>query len=131
MKKAFVFILSALYLTACQKKSDDKDGIVCTAEFRMITLTVSGQGEQSANLDSSYTVRVSTQAKLRPTQQAGNNKYVVLDDSYHTLLKNSQENFRFVGWKNNQIVVDELYTISGDNCHISKKSGADTVAVVE
>ena len=128
MKKIFLLVAAALYLSSCSK-CDDQNDFICTQEFRMVTIKVKSQGDENVTLDSAYTIRQSTNQKIRPEQQAGTDYYVVLDDSYHPQLKNKEDNFRFVGWKNNQVVVDQVYRIGGDNCHISKKSGADSVTL--
>ena len=128
MKKAFLFFIPVLAFTACEK-CDDEDGEVCTDEFRMITLTVKSSSMTAITLDSVYTIRQSTNEKITPQQPMAPGIYVVLDDSYHSKLKKTDDNFRFVGWRSNQIVVDQNFRIAGDNCHITKRSGIDSVMV--
>src|SRR5918993_3089692 len=82
MKKALLFFIPVLAFTACEK-CDDEDGEVCTADFRMITLTVKSSSMTAIALDSVYTIRQSTNEKIRPQQPMAPGVYVVLDDSYH------------------------------------------------
>ena len=126
MKILLTLLSTVILVTACNRCEDE---IICTEEFRMIVLTLKDNSEQPGILDSSYTIRQSTSEKIRPEQSMGAGYYVVLDDAYHPQLKNKEDNFRFVGWKNNTIVVDELYKIAADNCHILKRSGADTLSL--
>jgi len=127
MKKILFALIPALALGACCKCDDGDD--VCTQEFRMITLKVESPTKATVTLDSSYTLRLSNNERIQPQQPMGPGYYVVLDDSYHPKLRKAEDRFRFVGWRNNQVVVDETYNIAGDNCHINKRSGADSVVV--
>jgi len=124
MKKLFLFFLPALWAFSC-----DRNQVVCTMELRMITVHVKNTNGNPAVLDSSYTLRTATNEKIRPEQHGSHGAYVVLDDSYHPVLKRREEHFRFIGWKNNTIVVDLPYTIAGDDCHIGKVAGADSVTI--
>jgi hypothetical protein len=127
MKKMFFALLPVLALAACSKC--DEDDNICTNEFRMIILKVESPSKAPVTLDSAYTIRLSNNDRFRSQEQTAPGSYVVLDDSYHPKLKKAEDNFRFVGWRNNQIVVDQTYRISGDNCHINKRTGADSVVV--
>ena len=103
--------------------------MVCTEEFRMITLQVGNDSHLPATLDEVYTLRTGSTQKLYFDQPFTEGRYVVLDDSYHSHLKNKEADFRFIGIKNNTVVVDQVFRIAGDNCHIIKKSGPDGVMV--
>ena len=126
MKKIFLIIFPAVLILACNRS---KGPSICTDDFRMITLVIKHSSGQLAVLDSSYTVRVNTGEKIRPQQNMGMGYYVVLDDGYQPILKNREEDFRFVGWKNNIIVADQVYRIGADNCHIYKKTGLDSLVL--
>ena len=128
MKKNLLAFLPLLTLAACCKEEAGNDDI-CTQELRMITLHITSATKAPILLDSSYTVRLSTNERIYPQQQMTPGRYVVLDDSYHPKLRKAEDDFRFVGWRNNQVVVSETYRIAGDNCHIDRRSGADSVVV--
>lgn len=129
MKKVFLLVVPVLFAAACNKCDDPNNGIICTQEFRMITLKAQNGASHPVTLDSFYTTRQSNGQRIQSQQQAGPGYYVVLDDSYHAQLKNSEDNFRFVGWKGGQVSIDQVYRIAGDHCHIYKKSGVDSVVV--
>jgi hypothetical protein len=126
MKKVFLLLVPVIALAGCIKCYDDG---VCTEEFRTIGLKVESPNKTPVALDSSYTIRVSNNERIRPQQSTMAGYYVVLDDSYHAKLKKAEDDFRFVGWRNNQVVVDQAFRIAGDNCHIIKRSGPDSVTV--
>lgn len=128
MKKIAALLLPVAFLASCSK-CDDVDGVVCTQELRMITLKVKSPNDAVITLDSSYTIRQSNNERIQNMSPISPGVYVVLDDSYHRRLVRSEDNFRFVGWKNGQTVVNQTYRIAGDDCHIYKKSGVDSVVV--
>ena len=116
MMKALIFLLLSL-LASCITR---KDQVMCTEEFRSVTITVHGD-----TLDAHYTVRVSTGDTVF---SAGitfpwSGVYVVLDDSYRQPIENRTEDFRFTGYVGDTLVVDEIFRISADRCHISYVSG--------
>lgn len=126
MKTLFVLFITGVLISACTRCGDE---IICTDDLRMILLNVQGTGEQTGILDSAYTIRQSTGEKIRYPQPLGPGHYVVLDDTYQPELRNQEDMFRFIGWKNNAIVVNEEFIIGADNCHIFKRSGADSIRI--
>jgi hypothetical protein len=126
-KIILLFAFLCVFLGSCEKCDDEQ--LICTEEFRMVTIKLKNALAGPIVLDSSYTIRQSNNERIRPEQQVLPGSYVVLDDSYHYKLKNQEDNFRFYGWKNNQLIADQLFRIGGDNCHINKISGADIFVV--
>jgi hypothetical protein len=115
ISSALVFVL--LLSFQCKKET------ACTMEFRTVGIQVIGD-----TLDDFYTIRNLNGDTLRYENYGfEENYYTVLDDNFHVYLKNATENFTFVGIINGQKVVDEAFTIRGDDCHIDKVSGAVTV----
>lgn len=82
-------------------------------------------------LDTFYTVRLSTGDTIRPIsgRQFFENTYSVLDDNYQPQLMNAQDSFRFYGIIQNQQVVNELFTIKADRCHIDYVSGRTEITL--
>jgi hypothetical protein len=80
--------------------------------------------------DDAYTINVSSGETIHlEANGAGVGHYTVLDDSYRKKLQNRTDRFQFVGIKNNQRIVEELYSISADCCHVSKVSGRTEVVL--
>jgi len=121
MRNVYLLLICLfLFFSSC----DDIQN-ACTNEFRTIGLNVNGQ-----SLSEHYTIRINNNDTLRfenygfyPTD----NYYVVIDDSYHHLLKNQAENFRFIGLINDSVVVNEVYFIKSDGCHVEKLNGVEEV----
>ena len=101
------------------------DPMACTEELRIISIEVTGEV-----LDETYTIRQASgdTVAVGDTSDLGIfNAYVVLDDSYKDELEGEEEPFRFVGLQNGNVLVDELFEIGADQCHIYKVSGKDKV----
>ena len=104
------------------QKEDCPPGIMCTEEFRMITLKVNGN-----KLDEAFTVDQKSKKTVKVADDMSGDSYVVLDDTYVKTLLNGRGNFRFIGKINGKTVVDASFVISADCCHITKVSGPETV----
>lgn len=115
----FLLILAIIMFVSCKSESQN-NSVVCTMEFRTITINVQGD-----TLDHFYTIKVTSgdTIRLNSGNTFGSNTYPVLDDSYQSNIANRTEQFRFVGLKNNAIIVDELFTIKADLCHIEYVNG--------
>lgn len=114
---------STILLSGCQDEQSQQ-GVICTEEFRSTTLYVPG-----APLTESFTVRLSNSDTIRIKGNADFRQgyYVVLDDNYQAKLENQQDNFRFIGKRGNELVVQEDYVFKADQCHITKVSGKNSL----
>ena len=114
--------------SSCEKCGEDQE--ICTEEFRRVNIFIDNTTQIPISLDEAYTLRGSGTQKILFDQSGNENgNYVVIDDSYQPSLKNTEDNFRFIGVKDNQVVVDQNFRIKADNCHVYKVSGADSVLV--
>lgn len=109
----------AISVSGC-KDEQPQQGVICTEEFRSTTLYVPG-----APLTESFTIRLSNSDTIRIKGNADFRQgyYVVLDDNYQAKLENQEDNFRFIGKRENEVVVLEDYVFKADQCHITKVSG--------
>ncbi len=124
MKKLYAFIISGLclFFSSC---SDDDSETACTLEFRTIGVTVKGD-----SLTNFYTVTNFNSDTIKldgPIDFGLNLWYPILSDTYHPKIKNSVEMFRFIGLINDSIVIDQAYTIEGDECHINRLEGPNEI----
>jgi hypothetical protein len=126
MKKLLLSLMlgSMVALSSCYK-CEDKE--LCTEEFRRINIFLDNSTQVPVSLDEAYTLRIDKPEKLIFDQSCTDGTYIVLDDSYQASLENNEADFRFIGIKNNQVVVDQTFKIAADKCHIFKKSGPDSV----
>lgn len=112
-------ILAALFQSC-------KEETACTEEFRTIGITITGD-----SLTDFYTIRISNSDTIRISLDGypNNQTYPILNDSYQSVIANSQESFNFIGEFNDTFVVNEVFVISADNCHIDKVSGKSEVSL--
>jgi hypothetical protein len=116
--KGKLFMLFLLVgFTACDRSDDE---VICTMEFRSITIQVNNR-----ILDSFHTQREATGETYRfENWNVGtSNMYPVITDSLHGLLRNRSERFRFRGFSGGSMVVDEPLVLGGDACHVEYVSG--------
>jgi hypothetical protein len=66
---------------------------------------------------------------IHPANTGMDDSYTVLDDSYLKQLMDNADSFRFTGTKNGKEVVNEVFVIGADCCHINKVSGNESVTV--
>jgi hypothetical protein len=96
-------------------------------EFRYITIKVNG-----AILDTFFTVRLSNQDTIhlyKDTTSWGNLVYPVLTDAYQIHMVNRLDSFRFCGFINQTQVVNEVFVIKANECHIDYVSGRTEVTL--
>lgn len=131
MKQLISVIAISVFITACNKvtdKNDCKDAI-CTAMFAAVNVGIRDSNNIQVELTDYYTVNTKNNDTIRPVSTWPDGYYTVLDDNYLQKMYNQGIDFRFIGFRNNAVVVNELFTISADCCHISKVAGKETVTV--
>ena len=121
-----VVVLSLLTLVfSCAKKNPDGP-IACTELFASVSIGVVG-GE----LTDYFTVQQSTGDTLRlgNLNFFGLYSYYVVDDSYQSKLVNNPQIFTFYGYITDTKVIEEVFVVSADECHIYKVSGVEQVTL--
>jgi len=102
---------------------------VCTGLFKEIQLEIVDANSNPVILDTCYLE--DTLGNKLPLSLYGYNSatssYVVFNDSWLWQNRNKSISVRFVGIKNGVKMVDEVYDIVSDCCHVFKISGKDKV----
>ena len=98
--------------------------VVCTMKFRIISLEVIG-----TELTSYFTIREATQDTLFLSEDLMFfNAYPVLSDGEFDLFETNEiKAFRFQGFVEDSLVIDEPYLIGADECHVFKEEGKKTI----
>ncbi len=109
----------------------DCEDIFCTTDFRMIDLKVTDASGNTVMLSSFHTEDMAGNKLPASLYEYDNYRqaYVVFNDSWVRGHQNTTTQVRFVGYKNGNKVVDEVYTIATDCCHIDKTAGKDAVVL--
>jgi hypothetical protein len=119
-------------LSACHTTKQACDpGIMCTMDFRSVSVQVRDASGGPVRLDSAYTLRKKTGQQIRHEHHPAADSYTVLDDGFQKTLANRQETFLFTGFRDGRKVVEEPFVISADCCHIGKVSGNSVVTIQE
>lgn len=127
MKKLFIIAITTTIFSCNNTNNNNCDSAICTANFKMITVTVTDKNDEKIILDESYTVRLKNNDTIRNLGTLNAGTYVVLSDSYTEQLRNIKEDFQFIGIKDNATIVNEQYNIGADCCHIYLESGRRSV----
>lgn len=110
---------------------EDCSGIYCTQEVRMLFLDVKNSAGATVVLTSFHTEDMS--GNKLSADLYGYDKwrdaYMVFNDSWVRGNENTTKQVRFVGYVGSAKVVDEVYTIATDCCHIEKTAGKDKVVL--
>ncbi len=127
-------LVAAFLLQAHSCHKDDYPSVcgnpVCTEIFKAVMVQVKDANGNPVKLDDYYTVRLSTEERVSgPGSTPENGMYVVVDDNFISILMDKTEGFKFVGIKNGVEVVNEIYQVTGDCCHVNKDSGKDEVVI--
>lgn len=112
-------------------RNPECEGIYCTQEFRMIDLQVKDASGNTVVLTSFHTEDMAGNKLPAHLYEydAIRDAYVVFNDAWVNGHENTTTQVRFVGYKNGNKVVNEVYDINTDCCHITKTSGKDAVVL--
>lgn len=139
--KKITLILSVLVATfllqahSCRKdKHNDYPSVcgnpVCTEIFKAVMVTIKDTNGNAVQLDEYHTVRLYNDETVSgPGSHPENGMYIVVDDNFIGQLMDKTEGFRFIGTKNGVEVVNEVYQVRGDCCHVNKETGKDEVTI--
>lgn len=132
LRKLKIFLLAGLALISCKvtKKAACPPNTICTMMFKSVSVQVTDANGAPVLLDEAYTVRTKTKEIIRPEHQGKQDGYyVVLSDSYQKKLENQKASFRFVGKKDGKEVVNQVFVIEADCCHINRLEGPENITL--
>ena len=124
--------------SAANDKNGDgcPDDLMCTADFRTISITVKDAAGQPVVLDKVQVVVAGTSTPvLGPNGDDENlgaskqGRYMVATDNSMALLGKAGKSVDFKGYKNGRQIVAHRMVIGHDCCHIKLLKGAQTVVV--
>jgi len=127
MKKLLISIIAfCLFFLSCIKKDECSD-ILCTTEFRVITVSVKDVNGNPVALDD-FTVTdlnsgidVTPVGSLETTRELG--EYTLLVDGPSSIPFDDTKDLRFRGFINSEEVINSEYTFRGECCGVNLVSG--------
>ena len=116
-----------LLLSRCQCKPNSCAQTMCTADFRSIAVHLTDTAGQPFSPDA---VETWLEGKLLQRSTSGNwdSSYTIADDSHLAQLQlnvNREANVKIL--KGGTVRLEHPYILFADCCHVSKKSGPDTL----
>ena len=129
----FKLLTTLLFLSffSCKKTTYKQtcEEVACDQYFNTVTLRVVNEQNSPITLDKYFTVRAKTGEVLNAMSNPTAGNYTILTDSYTHNITGRTEKFIFTGLIDNEVVVNEVYHISADCCHITKQSGNTEISV--
>jgi len=115
-------------LFSCQLNSDND--LVCTEEYRMLTVSLTDSIDNPLILTSNYTEKTSTSEIIDFVQEDNyfdsinrvNGIYILFTDGKMSMTTKSGTEFQFKGFIDSVQVVNEPYIIKNDGCHVLLES---------
>ncbi len=135
MKIQRIFLpIVGLVLFSC---ADTNNGLMCTEEYRMLTVTIYDSEMEPIILTDYYTLKTSTDEIIdfKPENQyidsiyTINGTYILFTDSKMAEASKSGTEFRFQGFIDTLLVVNKPFIIRNDGCHIELVSGNPNIVL--
>ncbi|MDG2281283.1 MAG: hypothetical protein P8L42_11710 [Flavicella sp.] len=136
MLKKIILLLTTILTTACSdSKTEDINSdcnlidIVCTEEFRTITLEIVDSQDTPVILDNFKITREDTGEIIELDQNHSQNFYPIINDNYQNKIVHKEIILKFSGSINNIEVVSTSFVVSADCCHIDLDSGPTKIVL--
>jgi hypothetical protein len=117
-------LLLAIITFSCNENAQK----ACTEEFRSIVVTIKNPDDSIAEIDSFYMVKtLDNDTILTHNDTIYNDPFltgiIIFTDNEMDFTNGAGSEFRLTAYQNSDLVVDELYVIRHDDCHIELVSG--------
>lgn len=131
MKKiSVILLLLGLVVIAGCHNDKEEESVVCTCELRQINIRAVYTDGTPVILDKFETINLETGQKMEFGMDAyykDSGQYPVMNDDYRKELENKPLKIKFLGYKNEQVVIEEAFIVSADECHVYMVDGNDSV----
>lgn len=124
------FIGLFLLIQSCSVGAKDCTGL-CTEDYRTVIVKIKNNQGEAVALDNFKVVdlRTGRDLTLQPDDQTfqlmrEKGSYPVFSDKYAQEFKQQQLNLKFTGFIGGEEIVNEIYKVGADCCHVYHISGA-------
>lgn len=135
MKNTFYFAAMVLLVTlsgsSCEKESECPDEIICSMVFASIGVEVVDANGEPVTLTKAQVTSKHLDSPIDPlVESPAGGPYKIVDDSHMPFLSNNESRkFKFEGWVDDELVVNEIYLIHHDCCHVKLEEGPEKVVI--
>lgn len=134
--RLFTLLFSLIMLSKCSDngseppQQSDCEGIFCTQEFRMISVTVENENGEAVLLDSHTVTDLKDNEQLSFDQSVETEgTYLIYSDKYADAHQNTNRTLVFEGMLNGAVVVSQEYQVAADCCHVQLVDGPQTIVI--
>jgi hypothetical protein len=133
-KHVFRFCLLVALILGCERDNkSDCNNLVCTDEFRSISVLIKHSSDSTAVILTTFKViRVSDNKDI----SHGNSiipenygYYLLVDDTDKEMLRNNDVEIEFQGYVDNILLIKRRFVVTADCCHVSLVSGESVVYI--
>jgi hypothetical protein len=120
-----LLIISPLLMNKCKDDNNSDCGFVpCSYVYKSVVIQVQNKLDSSEYIFSNFKViRIADGKDITVKFPTTQGYYPVTDDSKRELLKNTNTEVEFWGYKNGVVVFKETFVITSDCCHVSLVDG--------
>ena len=133
----FVLLLLLLYnCSLCDDNTNDCTNIACTEQFVMITVSIVDQEQNPFILDDykvtdlDNNIDLTNELKEYYKLYMDDGVYPIFDDRFQQTYQNQEIDLQFIGYVDGQEILNEIYSVGADCCHVYLISG-DYEIIVE
>lgn len=140
MKKKLLFVLLFLLsLTACENDDNDEkscEGVSCTKNLMHVTVELKDQSGEPIALDDFKVIRFKDEKNItmeftdyewRLYQKYGS--YPLISDLNLEEYRNKEVKVQFTGFLSSKEVVNEVYLVGADCCHVMLIEGDNMITI--
>ena len=140
--KNIIFFGLFLLLGACEDNNladagDCPSNNICTEVYVTVAVNLKNQQGKAYTLDEYYTTKISSGEKLpnlsdhSDSLQMNLGIYPVISDTQMRFTSKQGENFEFTGKKAGKVVVQKIFKIAHDCCHVKLMAGEPDIVIPE
>ena len=125
-----LILLSAIIFISCDCNGDsDCNNVACTEEFVMITVNIVDGNQNPIILDDFKVVDIDNNIDLTDDLKdyyqsyLNDGTYPIFDDRFQQDYQNQEIELQFIGYIEDQEVINEYYLVGADCCHVYPISG--------
>lgn len=128
MRLLSILLISGLIIS-CERNSD---GLICTEQFVTIAVEINNQSNERVSLDSVRVILLNDNRDITEELALDSFEtgiYPIINDNFNAEAARAILNIHFKGYLGGELVIDELYKVGSDKCHITLIDGKQLIVI--